>query len=35
MRKENTPVGIRIPLEDWDRRAFLQLLGVSALGLAM
>ena len=23
------------PLEDWDRRAFLQLLGVSALGLAV
>jgi 4-hydroxy-tetrahydrodipicolinate synthase len=35
MRKENTPVGTRRPFEDWDRRAFLQLLGVSALGLAM
>jgi len=26
---------IRKPQEDWDRRAFLQLLGVGALGLAM
>jgi len=25
----------RKPLEDWDRRAFLQFLGVSALGLAV
>jgi len=35
MRKENTPVGTRKPFEDWDRRAFLQFLGVSALGLAV
>jgi 4-hydroxy-tetrahydrodipicolinate synthase len=35
MWKEDTPVGTRIPLEDWDRRAFLRFLGVSALGLAV
>jgi len=35
MRKENTPVGTRKPLEDWDRRGFLKFLGVSALGLAV
>jgi 4-hydroxy-tetrahydrodipicolinate synthase len=34
MTKEDTPVGTRKPLEEWDRRAFLKLLGVGALGLA-
>jgi hypothetical protein len=35
MRKENAPMRARKPLEEWDRRAFLQFLGVGALGLAM
>jgi 4-hydroxy-tetrahydrodipicolinate synthase len=33
MTKENARMRERKPFEDWDRRAFLQLLGVGALGL--